>query len=97
MVITILDATVKQENWDRLERIYNQSVGHLDAGITQTFLLQGGKDPSAWKIVTVWESREALDAMRQSGETPRGVAIFREVGAEPVLSMHEVRSHGEKK
>jgi hypothetical protein len=43
-----------------------------------------------WRIETLWESRQALDAMRGTG-TPRGVQIFRAAGAEPSLTVLDVR------
>ena len=46
-----------------------------------------------WRILTVWENREALDAMRSSGETPRGVLMFRSAKAEPALSVFEIVQH----
>lgn len=90
MVITILEAQVAPEKASILEATYQQALEHLDAGIVQTLLLQSTKDPTLWQIVTRWESRAALDAMRQSGETPRGVLIFRAAGAEPRLSVFRV-------
>ena len=95
MVITILEAQVAPENASVLEATYEQAVNHLDAGITQTFLLQSSQEPRLWQIVTLWESREALEAMRQSGETPRGVLIFRAAEAEPSLSVFRVVSHAQ--
>ncbi len=93
MVTTILEAQVAPEKATTLEANFKQAIEHLDAGIMQTFLLHNSKKQELWQIVTVWESREALEAMRQSGETPRGVLIFRSAGAEPVLSVLEVVSH----
>jgi hypothetical protein len=78
MVITILEAQVAVEKAALLEAIYKQATEHLDAGILPTFLLRSAKEPM------VWQSREALEAMRQSGETPRGVVMFQRVGAAPV-------------
>jgi len=46
--------------------------------------------------MTIWESREALDAMRQSGKTPRGALMFRAAVAEPSLSVLEVLGHAER-
>jgi hypothetical protein len=43
-----------------------------------------------WKILSVWKSREALDEMRNSGETPTGVLMFRSAGADPQLSIFDV-------
>ncbi len=93
MVITILEAQVAPEKVALLEKAYKQGIENLDAGIAQTFLLRGSKDANRWQILTVWQSREALDAMRRSGETPRGVLMFRAAGAEPTLSVFEVMAH----
>ncbi len=93
MVITVLEAHVAAEKAAVLQETYRSSVDRLDAGIVETFLLHSAKDAELWQIVTVWESRAALDAMRQSGETPRGVLIFRAAGAEPALAVYEVASH----
>jgi hypothetical protein len=90
MVITILEAHVPTEKASLLEAAYKQGIVQLDKGIAQTFLTHGFKDPTLWQIITVWQSREALDEMRQSGETPRGVLMFRAAEAEPALSVMDV-------
>jgi heme-degrading monooxygenase HmoA len=94
MVITTLEAHVAPEKAAVLEAEFKQAVQKLDTGIVQTFLLRGARDTDRWQIVTVWESREALDAMRNSGETPRGVLILRAAGAEPALSVFGVVAQG---
>ncbi len=93
MVITVLEAQIAPEKTAMLETTYKQAIAHLDPGIVQTFLIQNSKDPGTWQIITQWESREALEAMRQTGETPRGVLIFRAVEAEPRLSVFRVAAH----
>jgi quinol monooxygenase YgiN len=93
MVITVLEAQVAIEKGEALKASYQQAIKWLDAGIVQTFLLQNIREPSTWQIITIWESRAALDAMRQSGETPRGVLMFREVQAEPKLTVYDVAAH----
>ena len=95
MVMTILEAQVSPEKATMLEGTFAQAIEHLDAGIIQTFLLRSSKESGVWQIVTVWESREALEAMRQSGETPRGVLIFRSADAEPTLSVFGVVAHAQ--
>jgi hypothetical protein len=94
MVLTVLEAQVAAEKAALLEEAYNQGIKHLDAGITQTFLLRSSKDPGVWRIVTLWQSREVLDAMRQTGETPRGVLMFQAADAVPALSVFDVVAHG---
>ena len=57
----------------------------------QSFLLQMKENQKLWRIVTVWESMEALQKMKSSSETPAGVLIFHKAGAKPVLSIFEVK------
>lgn len=90
MVITFLEAHVTSDRWQVLEQTYKEATLRLDRGIVETFLLQNPKDTALWRILTIWESRTALDEMRNSLETPRGVLIFRAAGAEPVLSVFDV-------
>lgn len=90
MLMTILEAKVDPDQASLLEQTFRQGIEHLDAGIVQTFLLRGAGGSDLWRILTVWESREALDTMRASGETPRGVLMFRAADAEPALSVFEV-------
>jgi heme-degrading monooxygenase HmoA len=90
MVMTILEAHVSADQWGILEKAYAQETqGALTPGIVQTYLAHSINDPGLWRILTVWRSREVLDEMRKQG-TPRGVVMFREAGAEPVLSIFEV-------
>ncbi len=57
--------------------------------IVEPFLLREvGSDQ--WRIVTVWESREALEEYRRSVSTAEGVTAFRSAGAEPRLTVFEV-------
>ena len=93
MVMTILEAHVEPAKSSGLEKEFQDATRQLDAGITQTFLVKSLNDPTLYRILTVWSSREALNAMRSSGETPRGVLLFRLAGAEPVLSVFEVSAH----
>jgi hypothetical protein len=90
MVITILEAHVGAENWIDFQEDYKKRTIQLPPQMTQTFLLQDVTDQTLWRIISVWKSREALDEMRNSGETPTGVLIFRQVGAEPKLSLFNV-------
>ncbi len=91
MVMTVLEAQVAEDKWAALEEVYaKETQGALEPGLVQTFLLHGTRDRSRWRIATLWSNREALDAMRQSGETPRGVLMFRAAGAEPTLTIFEV-------
>ena len=90
MVMTILEGRVSKENWSALEQAYKQGAEDEEPGLVQSTLIHSTKEPDLWRILTLWTSREALDAMRQSTETPRGVLIFRHAHTEPLLSIFEV-------
>ncbi len=93
MVMTVLEAQVETDKTSALQEAYQEGIRQLDAGIVKTFLVQASREPSTWRILTLWENRAALDAMRASGETPRGVLMFRAAGAEPTLSVFDVVAH----
>ncbi len=94
MVITVLEAHVSSQKVSSLKSAYTTAIQNLEIGIVETFLLSDRKDASLWRILTVWKDRQALDTMRNSGQTPKGVLIFREAAAEPTLSVLDVASHG---
>jgi quinol monooxygenase YgiN len=94
MVMTILEAQVAPERWDALRESYEARARLPESGsIVESFLIQGTEDSNTWRIVTVWRDREALEAMRSSGETPTGVLIFRDADAEPRLTIFTVRAN----
>jgi heme-degrading monooxygenase HmoA len=90
MVMTVLEARVEPGRAADLERAFREAAAELPAEIVRTSLVRESRDPTLFRIVTFWTSREALMAMRASGETPKGVLIFRAAGAEPELSVSEV-------
>ncbi len=93
MVMTVLEAEVTADKASVLQDAYQKGITELDTGIVQTFLVQASREPSTWRILTLWENRAVLDAMRASGETPRGVLMFRAAGAEPTLTVFDVVAH----
>ncbi len=90
MVITVLEAHVEAEKASMLQDAYTKGLHDLPPQMIQTFLLQSTADKTLWQIISVWKSREALEEMRNSGETPAGVVMFRTAGAEPKLTIFAV-------
>jgi quinol monooxygenase YgiN len=90
MVMTILEGHVCTENWSNLEQAYQEASKQKESGSVQSYLNHSIKEPEVWRIITLWSNREALDEMRKSVETPRGVLMFRMVKSEPGLSVFEV-------
>jgi quinol monooxygenase YgiN len=93
MVMTILEARVAEGQVSLLEQAFRDASSELPPGLVESFLVRDEADPSLHRIVTLWRDRAALDAMRASGATPKGVQIFRAAGAAPVVSIMDVRIH----
>lgn len=89
-IMTVLEASVAEAHWTRLQQSFATSLQQLPAQIEQSFLVQSTEDPALWRVVTVWRSREALDTYRRSVEVAEGVLMFRAAGAEPALAIFEV-------
>jgi hypothetical protein len=90
MVLTILEATVAPDRAIDLETAFRAAAGQVPPGLVRSHLLCAGTDRSRWRIETLWQSRAALEVMRQSTATPAGVLMFRAAGAEPTLSVFDV-------
>ncbi len=93
MVITILEAHVNADKASALLDAYRSGLSSLPPQMVQTFIIQNVTDKTLWQIISVWKSREALEEMRNSGETPAGIVMFRSAGAEPKLSIFDVPAH----
>jgi hypothetical protein len=89
MVLTILEATVAPERAADLKTAFRNAASQVPTGLVRSHLVSLAADPTRWRIETLWTSREALAAMRQSG-TPAGVLMFRAAGVEPTLSIYDV-------
>lgn len=89
-VMTILEARVEPDRWQALERLFAEAGQDPPRQLLQAFLTHSDAEPGLWRIIGVWESREALEEYRRAVEVPGGVAMFRAVGAEPDLTVLEV-------
>lgn len=92
MVITVLEAKVREQFWPKLKEVYSQKTAEVPPEIISSYLLQNTNDKEVWQIVTIWRSMEDLQAMRQSGQTPTGVLIFQSANATPKLSIYAVEA-----
>ncbi len=83
MVITVLEAMVEPARVADLEQAYRDAMAALPSEIVETFLVSNPYESGTYQIITVWESREALLALRASGVKPIGTIIFQAAGATP--------------
>jgi len=94
VVITILESHVEPDMVPALLAAYQNGLSHLPPQMIRTFLAHSAADKTLWRIISVWKSREALEEMRHSRETPEGILMFRAAGAEdPQLSIFDVAAY----
>ena len=92
-VMTILEAHVDPDKAAMLEQAYADGTASPERrgqGPVESFLIHSTSDPTLWRILSVWISREALDEMRRTTAVPAGVLMFRAAGAEPTLSVFQI-------
>jgi heme-degrading monooxygenase HmoA len=92
MLLTVLEGEVEAARAKDLVAAFKQAESSIPAGFIRSELICAAGDGTRWRIETLWESREALVAMRNSGVPPAGVLMFRAAGAEPTLSIFDVRA-----
>jgi heme-degrading monooxygenase HmoA len=86
MFVTMVEGAVEADREGDLRSAWEDKTGvaSLPAGFIESSLLRA--EDGTWRIVTVWESKEAVMAMRASGEPPAAPAMFEEAGSKPALS-----------
>jgi hypothetical protein len=94
-IMTVLEARVPADQWDKLREIYQASLGELPSQMVRTMLVQSTTEPDLWRGISIWHSREALAEYRRKVQTPEGIVMFRAVGAEPTLALFEVAVEAE--
>ena len=90
-VMTEVSATLPQERADAVLAAFAELTQRpLPEGLVRTELI-AGRD-GEWKIQSLWRDQAALDAMRAGAEPPAALALFRRIGAEPVLRIYDIRA-----
>lgn len=90
-VMTIVEGRISEERSKGFEAAYGVlRAGVLTPGLRMSFLARDAADSMFYRIITVWESREALDRMPSNAEVPATIALSRSVGVEPQLRVHDI-------
>jgi heme-degrading monooxygenase HmoA len=89
MFVTMVEAHVESDRESDLLSAWGKlsAVRPLPAGFVESSLLKS--DDGTWRVLTFWESRDAVRAMRAEGR-PAAVVLFEEVGARPAVSLCDV-------
>lgn len=86
MFVTVTEGRVAREREDDLRSAWEETAS-APAGLIQSTLVRG--EDGTWRIITFWESRDAVMAMRASGEPP-ALTMFHRAGSQPSVSMGTV-------
>ena len=88
MFVTIVEGAVATAREGDLRSAWEERTTVLPAGFIESSLLR--TEDGTWRIVTVWDSKEAVMAMRASGEPPAALTMFERAGSTPSVSMWTV-------
>lgn len=91
MFVTMVEGRVDAEReQDLLDAWEEATRAQAPPGLVESTLARS--DDGTWRIVTSWESREAVLAMRSAGR-PAALVMFERAGCEATVSMWSVRGH----
>lgn len=88
MFVTITEGAVEAAHEGELRSAWKDKTAILPAGFIESSLLR--TENGTWRIITVWESKEAVMAMRASGAPPAAPAMFEQARSKPSVSMWTV-------
>ncbi len=92
-ILTIVQAEVEPARWEGLMSEFEHvDKNDVPSGVLNAYLVQDNKEKALWRIVTIWESLEAITEYRKSIETPIWLQIFQNAGAKPELIITEMKS-----
>jgi hypothetical protein len=88
-ILTEVSAQVPEDRADEVLAAYDGLLSRpLPEGLVRTELLR--RRNGEWRIHSLWRDQTALDAMRASGEPPAAPALFRQLGAQPMLHVYRL-------
>jgi len=88
-IVTVVDATLDPSRAQDLLDGFREIVeGPRPDGLLRTELLRG--QDGSWRIQTTWRDRDAVMALRASGEPPAALVLLDRVGAEHVHGVFTV-------
>lgn len=87
MFVTIVQGMVAPDREGDLRSAWESNSVAAPPGLIESSLLR--TESGEWRIVTVWESRDAVLAMRAAGR-PAALVMFEQAGSAPEVSMWTV-------
>ena len=89
MFVTILEGSAEPAREGDLYSAWKNKTAVLPAGVLPPGFIESSllrADDGTWRIITVWESEEAVRAMRSSEGSPAALFMFEQNGSKPSVS-----------
>ena len=96
MFVTIVQANVGQEHWERVRQQFERQTHSIPDGLMETFLVQGHDQPTAWQILIFWQNQEMFEHARGMKKVAAFESIFFDCEAVPERSSYQVRAGVER-
>lgn len=90
MIVSILEGRVTSERWDAIEVAYRKLIKSIPHDIRENFIVQDVNDKTLWRIISIWQSKEAFDRHHDSEAIKDLMEVFRQVGVEPTQRIFRV-------
>ena len=87
-VVSMVTAAIAPDRVAEITGPFSEAIRGGMPERRQTTLLRG--EGNRWIVMTVWRSREDLDAYLSSVEEPFARRLFRQAGGEPTVEIFEV-------
>ncbi len=94
MFVVTMEAQVPPEQEERLTRAFAHVMKHRPDSVVQSMLMRDNLDPTLWRVLTVWDSREAADAYYVSNTNLPGAYVFHLSGLVPTATSSELIAYG---
>jgi hypothetical protein len=86
-------AKVQLRQWEAFTRAFTHVMKYRPDGIVQSILTQDSHDLELWRIMTVWESAEALDVHYRSDTCMPGAYVFHLISVVPIATVSDVAAY----
>jgi len=90
VVIITMEAHASEHEWETLTRAFKYAMKRRPKALLDSYLLQDSVDPTLWRVMSVWESEEALEAYAASSDIIPSAYAFEVLGIAPEASLGRV-------
>jgi hypothetical protein len=88
-----MEAHVPEDQWDALERAFGYAMKHRPDALVLSLLAHDSHDTTLWRVLTVWESHDALEAYYGSNTNMPSAYAFHLVSIVPTATLSEVAAY----